>query len=453
MGSRTAQDALRDLDGVLYHPADDGDEKSAGALAARKTLLDEGVSFRGVDSGEVPWLVAAEPFPVDEELTGRLRSLGAAIFALSDAVQDLYAEGHPVVRDHLDIGVPDDVRGLDLARTLDLFRLDVVVTDGRPMATELEELIGNVGKMHAFERAYGVSATPLFSAFARRDVTRVWLDDELGSYRPEMALMQRRMKEEFGHDVAVDFFSRFQDDGRKGWRFCYVKDFVQYDATVRERIVAGSETLTNPLFSGYGTKGLLPLCWHEDLADELTRRMGQELLDTVRAGTPQATLLPAAPAPETLNSLREARKRTVLKVMDAPGHPEYTWGSRGVFFGDTAANRWRQVLDAVAAGNIPGRTDAEDVRYIVNSLVDSDRYDIDFLHPREATLCTMPRARVRLGPVFSREPDGPRLLGGHATFVNTSRKAHLGRHAICAPIRLATAATGDAPGAVPGSRP
>jgi hypothetical protein len=46
----------------------------------------------------------------------------------------------------------------------------------------------------------------------------------------------------------------------------------------------------------------------------------------------------------------------------------------------------------------------------------------------------MPHARCRLGPVFVSGEAGTELVGGHATFVNTSRKVHLGRHAVCAPL-------------------
>jgi hypothetical protein len=436
MGSHTKKEPERDLQGVLYFSSENSDQKLSGAISAARSLLKEGVSFRGLDESEVPWLVAAEPFTVDIHLENRLRRLGEGIFALCDAIQDLYAQGDPTVRTHLDIGVPEDVRGLELFRKIDLFRLDVVVSDGHPMVTELEEIIGNVGKMHAFEQAYDVTATPLFGAFERREISRIWLDDELGSYQSELALVQRRMKDEFSRDVVVEFFSQFRDDGKKGWRFCYVKDFVQYRDDLRAKIVRSGEMLTNPLFQGYGTKNLLALCWHDDLQDKLAHRMGRDVLDVVRSCVPPSYLLPRNPNRDDVEYLQLARKSKVLKVMDAPDHAEYTWGSRGVFFGDTAATRWRQVVEAAASGRIPGRTDVRDVRYIVSELVDSDRFDVEFLHPRGKRLCVMPKARLRLGPIFSREREGSQLLGGHATFVNTSRKAHLGRHAICTPIRM-----------------
>ncbi|MFE6892000.1 hypothetical protein [Streptomyces sp. NPDC057694] len=429
------KEILRDLDGVQYRPADDTQNLSA-ALEAEEALLAAGVSFEGVRDGEVPWLVAAQPFAPDGALAARIERLGQGIFALADTVQQLYSQGNPTVRDHLDIGLPDDLKGLDLSRGLELFRLDVVVQNNQPMVTELEELIGNVGKTHAFESAYGVSASPLFEAFAARDITRIWLDDQLPSYQSEMDLVRRRMKEEFDQDVTIDFFSAFRDDGRHGWRFCYTKDLIQYPPDTRERIVRGSDRITNPLFQGYGMKALLALCWSDDIEQELASGMGKELLAAVRMAMPRTNLLSSPLTEPEEEFLHQSRKKKVLKVAESPGHPQYTWGSRGVHFGESSAARWRQAVDAVRTGSVPGRPQVSGVRYIVSELVDSDRFDTAFLHPRHRRLCTMPRARLRLGPIFSREQDGPRLLGGHATFVNTSRKAHLGRHAVCAPIHF-----------------
>ena len=69
-------------------------------------------------------------------------------------------------------------------------------------------------------------------------------------------------------------------------------------------------------------------------------------------------------------------------------------------------------------------------------IVESDRFDVPFLHPESGELALMTRARIRLGPIFFRAGGQSRLVAGHATFVNTSRKIHLGKHAVCAPLAV-----------------
>lgn len=161
--------------------------------------------------------------------------------------------------------------------------------------------------------------------------------------------------------------------------------------------------------------------------------MGKDKLATLRAGVPRSQLLPIDPASEFIDDLKANRRRKVLKVIDSDA-AEYTWGSRRIYFGDQSAKRWTQAVDAATTGHIPGRPDLAKTRFVISDLVDSDKFDVEFLHPLTAQLCVMPDARLRLTPIFARTESGCDLLGGHATFVNTSRKVHLGRHAVCAPF-------------------
>ncbi|WP_155370053.1 hypothetical protein [Catellatospora vulcania] len=427
------RDMLDDLADVRYTPAEPDGELLDAAAYATESLVKLGVSFTGSERDKAPWLVAARPFALGDDLWERLERLGAAVFALVDAAQDLYREGDAAVRGHLDTGVPEDLRGFDLARYIEMFRLDVVVSGGRPLLTEVEEIFGNAGKAHAFERAYGVSAAPLFDTFRRLGFAHIWLDDGYPMYRSENELVAQRMGEDFGMDVDVEPFSRFRDDGRIGWRFCYVKEFRQYDARLRAEILGSAEQLVNPLFHGYGTKGLLSLSWDERLEDELAARMGAAQLSVLREGVPRSALMPKDPTPEFLADLKAHGRRKVLKVVDSDG-VEFTWGSRGVYFGDQSASRWHAAVDAAAAGHIPGHPEHADTSFLISDLADSDRFDVQFLHPHSGQLCLMPRARLRLTPIFTRAGTGSSMLGGHATFVNTSRKVHLGRHAVCTPF-------------------
>ncbi|MGP3979841.1 hypothetical protein [Streptomyces sp. KR80] len=430
------QERRHDLADVVYVPTIQDPERLESALRAEASLVRQSVRYGRSDPSRPPWLVAAQPFELGPGLTRQLERLGAAVFALCDAVQDLYAEGDPRLRAALDIGVPEDLRGLDLRRYIELFRLDVVVSRGTPKVTEMEEAFGNVGKMHALEEAYGVSAAPLFEAFHRRGIERIWMDDRYPTYQSENELVARRLLEDFGRRVDVEFFSAFRDDGRTGWRFCYVKELRQYDERLRRDIVRAAERLINPLFHGYGTKALLSLPWDRALEERIALRLGQDTMALLQAAVPQSYVMPESPDEEFLGRLMADGRNKVLKVIDSEVS-EFTWGSRGVFFGDHSAARWHRTVRAAAAGHVPGHPEAGSTRYLISDLVDSDRFDVAFLHPESRQLCVMPRARLRLTPIYARQQrpgTDCELLGGHATFVNTSRKVHLGHHAICTPF-------------------
>jgi hypothetical protein len=107
--------------------------------------------------------------------------------------------------------------------------------------------------------------------------------------------------------------------------------------------------------------------------------MGKDKLATLRAGVPRSQLLPLNSAPEFIDDLKTNRRRKVLKVVDSDA-AEYTWGSRGIYFGDQSARRWTQAVDAATAGHIPGRPDLARTCFVISDLVDSDKFDVEFLH-------------------------------------------------------------------------
>lgn len=250
-----------------------------------------------------------------------------------------------------------------------------------------------------------------------------------------MELLQRRLADGYGQEVTIEYFSRFPADQRGTvWRFCKTKDFAQYPEEIRRGILEARCRFINPLFHGYGTKATLALPFHPELEGEFSRRLGAGTHQVVREGFTRSRFLEENPSPEVVEELLRSHKDSVLKVVDCPNGLDYTWGSRGVFFGDRSASRWRKVVEAAAAGHFPGDPNCTDVRYIVSELVESDRFDVPFLHPGLGVMALMPRARIRLAPIFFRDEGGATLVAGHATFVNTSRKIHLGAHAICAPL-------------------
>ncbi|MEE8434323.1 MAG: hypothetical protein V3S64_05995 [bacterium] len=423
------------LAGVNHVPYEASKEEIQLAQQRARSLVAQGVEFGDRPIGQVPWLVAMESFVLPREERGKVERLGAATFEFLDAVQALYGEGHPVVIEHLDSSMPPDLRRLNAAERVMTFRLDIVLRDGAPKITEIEEIYGNVGKMAALEKAYGVDNEPLFRRFAIQDFSHIYVDDTLPQYISELELLRRRLAEGYGQDVKIEYFSKFPADQRGTvWRFCKTKDFAQYPAELQRRIVGAECRFVNPLFHGYGTKAVLALPFHPELQGEFRRRLGEDTYRAVQEGFTRSRLLEENPEPAVVAELTEGYKTSVLKVVDCPHGLDYTWGSRGVFFGDRSASRWRKVVEAAAAGLFPGDPDCREVRYIVSELVESDRFHVPFLHPGLGVMALMPRARIRLAPIFFRDEGGARLVAGHATFVNTSRKIHLGAHAVCAPL-------------------
>ncbi|WP_055522836.1 hypothetical protein [Streptomyces graminilatus] len=420
-----------DIPGVVHQKYDGPGGDLDLARHRRDALLAEGVSFPTARPGTLPWLMALKPFTMDRSLTAKVAALGTAVFAYIDAVQDLYAQRHPVVRAHLDPGTEPDLRGLDLHRRIQTFRLDLVVEQGSPVITEIEEIYGNAGKAHAMQSAYGVSYEGLFQSFANLGLSHVLVDDQVRTYDSELAIVRRRLRTAYGQDLAVQFFSEAKlKEVKAAWRFCYTLDFGQYDIDRRAAITQSGIAFANPLFHGYGTKALTALAFHPDLTPDLEGMLGAATLGTLRSGIAESRLLTGT---EDVPALAEQRKGLVIKVTDSPAQRAATWGSRGVYFGESSRAKWESVLDAVRGGHLPGRPSLP-AAYLLSRLIDSDRFDIAFLHPDGDRLGVMPRARMRLAPIFFRQAGRVELVAGHATFVNTSRKVHLGQHAVCAPL-------------------
>jgi hypothetical protein len=387
-----------------------------------------------------PWLVGSSAFKLSHDAWKRLQTAGEATFAFIDAVQQLYRDGMPVACDTLDINTPANLRGLQIDLPIHTFRLDIILEGGRPRITEIEEIYGNVGKLHAMEAAYGLRFDRLFENFAEREIEHIYIDDSVTQYSSELTLVRNRLRHTFGMDVPHSYFSSFNGKRRvkSVWRFCYTRDFFQYDKALQNSIVCSDCEFMNPLFHGYGTKALLSLAHNEEIAPALRQHMGPTLFSALRDVVPQSRMIKADEDPRPLYALQ---KHAVLKVIDCPGHPQYAWGSRGVFFGFGSMQRWQKAVNAAVSGRVVDQPSTSSVAYLLSELVESDRIDVHFLHPLTHSIAIMPQARMRLAPIFFRNKFGVELVGGHATFVNTSRKVHLGQHAVCVPMTPPTHGT------------
>lgn len=423
----------KSLEGVNSIPYSNRKEDILFCKEVESVLLKEGVVFKDYSADSVPWLIAKEPFKLNGCLRLKIEELGNAVFLFFDAIQCLYKDNE-LVRELLDINICSDLRGLEINKRAITFRLDLVISNGMPKITEIEEIYGNVGKMHAMQRAYGVNYDSLFTAFANTGINYIFYDDTVSNYIPELSILKRRLKAQFDITVLLKPFSEFKSNILgTAWRFCYVKDFNQYSINHRSKIINGKVKFFNPLSHSFGSKAIFILLFEEQLKNDLIENMGSKYYYLLREGSIQSELLDSKTS--NINYLVNKRKNIVLKVIDSPENLDYNWGARGVFFGDTSKQRWKKVLNYALNNQIPFKPKINKVEYIVSDLIESDRYDVPFWDRGNNQISLMTNARIRLSPIFFRDINHKtELVAGHATFVNTSRKVHLGRHAVCSPM-------------------
>jgi hypothetical protein len=139
----------------------------------RQRMNQTGIGFAGIDG--VWWLPAAQPFTLPRRRADDLARIGAAIFALFDAVTEIYGapEGAACGLDRLlEHKVPADIPrligpGRVLAVRPDFQLCPLAGSDRhRLLATELEICPSAHGFAHAMQVGYGLE-TDLVEAFAR----------------------------------------------------------------------------------------------------------------------------------------------------------------------------------------------------------------------------------------------------------------------------------------------
>lgn len=421
------------LCGVNYSHLPDDQGWKEKCLHIDNVLQNEGVLFKNIER-YVPWLIACEPFSISSSLKSELEILGKAIFAFLDSVQNLYRNNHPVVKEILDYQIPEDIRGMDMDQFIKTFRLDIILEDGKPKVTEIEETYATIAKLNALGKAYDLGHNTVYDSLHTSGFEKILLDDTLQDFVPEFQTVSKSMSTLFGSDVEVDFFSNIKrHESGKTWRFCYTSDFVQYDYHTRNDIRNSNLEFTNPRFHAYSSKAVFTLLFHEQVQDDLKEMMGSHLYGTLTQSAPRTFLLKEELSKEEWDYLISNRNNLVLKVCDTQKEIHYKWGARGVFFGNMRRNKWENALKQAVMGQVPNDPAVDDARFIISEFVDSDRFDIPFYNPVEQQISLMDRARIRLEPIYFRHDGEVKMHSSFATFVNTSKKVHLGSHAVCAP--------------------
>jgi len=215
----------------------------------RRRLDATGIGFAGIDGAW--WLPACQPFPLPARLAADLGEIGRAIFALLDAVSDLYG-ADPALSALLDHRVPAPLRRQTCpGRLLSLrpdFQLHPAADGLWLVATELESCPSAQGFAHAMQAGYGL-APDLASAFAHFLAGRTLLF--VGSSQWGEFLFEQ-----------LAFCRALSEVGARG--------FVLYDEPIAEiaASVRRGQRWQPPMF-GVRTK---PAGWDEDVLGRIRRR-------------------------------------------------------------------------------------------------------------------------------------------------------------------------------------
>ena len=166
------------------------------------------------------------------------------------------------------------------------------------------------------------------------------------------------------------------------------------------------------------------------ISEDIINGIGVSSYEILANGTPKSFTIDKV---ELGLLLSLNRKDWIIRIADCRDNLDLNWGARGVFFGESSRNKWLKLLRNAKKGFIELNQKKFNARFMMCKLIESDRFDVDFWNKAENTISTMEKARIRLSPVFFRSKNSIDMIGCHATFVNTSRKVHIGKHSICVP--------------------
>lgn len=406
---------------------------------AIKKYIAQSAAFQDMSGNEAPWLVAEEAFAIDPVLKHKLFKLGQAVYLFFDALQLIYQKDKNLISALLDIGVSEELLGFGLEGSLCNYRLDLVLENNEPKIAEVEEVYGLSGMLYYAKDAYHLNYDAMFRLYNQLNLDYLFVDDALATYADFRTLVDA-LNQQFGSHIQLLPFSALESDMRgNARRLCYVKDFNQYSMDHRKKIMASQLNFINPLFHGYGTKTALILPFVDKIKPVLIQLMGKDMYETLVNGLPKADLL-TNQNKDLIQSLLENKKNKLLKVMDCPSAPEYTWGSRGLYFGasylKSGKKHWQKIIEQALRGEIPQNPTVKNTTYAVIDLIESDKFKVPFLDEYNQQISLMPNARIRLSPIYFRIDGVVSMPGGFATFVNNGRKVHCGTHSVVAPIQF-----------------
>ena len=412
-----------------------------------------GIGYAGLDGAW--WLPAVAPFPLPAATAGELPRIGRALFALLDAVADLY-DSEATLRALLTHRVAPRVNWLVGREPVLLLRPDFQLVpddDGyRLVATELEICPAAQGFAHAMQVGYGL-ATDLADAFVRllrgrpllivataqwseflfeqlafcralaeRGATaHVLLDRPPAALASEVATGRRWVPPLFGVATRppgwdTDVPGRLAAHGLdahlwpgEAWpetvgdavvfRFGYFDCFDAGAIRAFVRWQAAGATFLNPPITYLESKSLLAAAHLPAVRQRLSATPG--VLATLDRCLPETRLLTA----EVLPALLDERQQWVIKYAGFDGDNR-AWGGRSVRFGgDCSADAWLSSL--CEAIELPWPV-------VAQRLVPSERVDINYYDAND-NVRRLPRAHTRLRSFLLRDGDDVCDAGTHLT--------------------------------------
>ena len=371
---------------------------SVNAVEQAKFIRDSlppGGLFAGLE-----WRISPAPFPLGENVSKEMESLGRVLLQFYRAVNLLYrksAEGKQPewIARWLDLGKPAELVALqrspafknDVPRVI---RPDILLTENGFSITELDSVPGGIGLTAWLGKTYanvaqasrlpGPDSTTPETAKDRRDAcatliggadgmlrgfesifgdaktVHIVVSEEAATYRSEMEWLSKQVRSAECGVRSADF-SDFKD-GDAVYRFFELFDLKNVsNAEQIFRLAAEKKIrLTPPPKPVFEEKMLFALLWNRNLHDFWRQELGEAFFTRLRKLIPYTWIVDPTPLPpqaaipelnltdwQQLKTLSQKERELILKVS---GFSEHAWGARGVFLGsDLAQEDWAKAVD------------------------------------------------------------------------------------------------------------
>ena len=414
------------------------------------------------------WLVAPEPFAIDEKLHDELQKLGHRLNLFNRACNLLYrmsTEGKQPrwVADYLDAGKPPELVEYarqkkfrdDISRVI---RPDIILTeqgpDKRPAFTiaELDTVPGGIGLTAWLNQTY--------STFGTHDILGgpdgmiegfhsllpnggdIVISEESATYRPEMNWLSRQLRER-GVQIEVRDAANFNLKSeilnlKSIYRFFELFDLPNIPGS--SAILNAGIPITPPIKPYLEEKMWFALFWMRPLREFWRRELGEKHWLRLQEFIPYTWIIDPTPIPqhavipgleintwEELTHFSQKHRDLILKIS---GFSELGWGSRGVSLGaDMPQQEWKAAIER-ALENF--HTHPRILQRFHKGRLVHQR----FLNPATNAIETM-QGRIRLCPYYFIIDGKAELRGALSTVAPADKKLiHGMKDAILSPVQV-----------------
>lgn len=426
----------------------------------------------GVDIERVAWRLSPEPFPISPATLAAIEALGPDLLRFYRTLASLYQRSvrgtaPAFIAEYLDLGKPEAIVKLGRQNRLrsdvpGVIRPDLILGEGRFIASELDSVPGGMGFVGAMAQAYcelgfdtvgttlgmpaGLAAMLRSSSGKERPTTAIVVSAESGDYRAELdwlaAAMNRRGLGEtyvckpeeivFTEDA---LFVRLPGGEEKKLDVLY-RNFELFDllnVAKHDLILYAARhnrvTMTPPPKAYLEEKLSFALLHHPLLAKTWRSELG-DAFGRLRTIFPQTWVLDPRPLPPqaSIDGLSAAGEpvRDWMQlvplgkserdfVVKPSGFSELAWGSRGVkVANDLTKEEWQGALDA-ALGSYAKTP------YVLQRFHKGKRVKVPYFDRRSDDIRQLD-GRARLCPYYYVIGDETRLGGILATIAPAEKR-------------------------------